>query len=100
MIKVKFWGTRGSIATPGKNTSRYGGNTSCVELRVDDQVLVFDAGTGFRVLGLQLAKEFSKKPLTLRLFVSHTHWDHIQGFPFFMPAYDSKNRIFIYGPPG
>jgi len=100
MIKVKFWGTRGSIATPGKNTSRYGGNTSCVELRVDNQVLVFDAGTGFRVLGLQLAKEFSKRPLTVRLFVSHTHWDHIQGFPFFMPAYDSKNRIFIYGPPG
>jgi phosphoribosyl 1,2-cyclic phosphodiesterase len=100
MIKVKFWGTRGSIATPGKKTARYGGNTSCVEIRADRQLFVFDAGTGFRELGLHLQREFSTKPITLRLFISHTHWDHIQGFPFFMPAYSSKNRVYIYGPPG
>ena len=100
MIKVTFWGTRGSIATPGKKTARYGGNTSCVELRADGQVFVFDAGTGIREFGLRLIKEFASKPLTLHLFVSHTHWDHIQGFPFFLPAYDEKNQIFVYGPAG
>ena len=100
MFKVKFWGTRGSIATPGKKTARYGGNTSCVELRADGQIFIFDAGTGIRELGLRLIKEFSSKPLTLHLFVSHTHWDHIQGFPFFLPAYNKRNRIFVYGPAG
>ncbi len=100
MMKVKFWGTRGSIATPGKKTARYGGNTSCVEMRADGQIFVFDAGTGIREFGLHLEREFKSKPLTLHLFISHTHWDHIQGFPFFLPAYDEKNQIFVYGPAG
>ncbi|MBI3005875.1 MAG: MBL fold metallo-hydrolase [Ignavibacteriales bacterium] len=100
MIKAKFWGTRGSIATPGKKTARYGGNTSCVEVRADGQLFVFDAGTGIRELGLRLEKEFRSKPLTVHIFISHTHWDHIQGFPFFLPAYEDKNQIFVYGPAG
>jgi phosphoribosyl 1,2-cyclic phosphodiesterase len=100
MMKVRFWGTRGSIATPGPSTMRYGGNTSCVELRTGDHILVFDAGTGIRELGNQLLKEFASRPLTLHVFISHTHWDHIQGFPFFLPAYELKNTIHLYGPPG
>jgi len=100
VIKVRFWGTRGSIATPGKSTMRYGGNTSCVEVRSGDHVLVFDAGTGIRDLGNKLVQEFNSRPLTVHLFISHTHWDHIQGFPFFLPAYQQQNRIHIYGPPG
>jgi phosphoribosyl 1,2-cyclic phosphodiesterase len=100
MMKVRFWGTRGSIATPGKSTMRYGGNTSCVELRHGDQIFILDAGTGIRELGNQLLSEFPTQPLTLHVFISHTHWDHIQGFPFFLPAYQAKNTIHLYGPPG
>ncbi|HEY5614791.1 MAG TPA: MBL fold metallo-hydrolase [Bacteroidota bacterium] len=100
MITVRFWGTRGSIATPGPKTLKYGGNTSCVEVRVKNHILVFDAGTGIRELGIRLLEEFKSKPISLHLFISHTHWDHIQGFPFFLPAYDKRNKISIYGPPG
>ncbi len=100
MMRVTFWGTRGSVATPGKSTTRYGGNTSCVEIRSKDQILIFDAGTGIRELGLKILKEFDTKPLTLHLFITHTHWDHIQGFPFFLPAYSADNRVHVYGPPG
>lgn len=100
MIRVKFWGTRGSIASPGKKTAYYGGNTSCVELRSGNHLLVFDAGTGIRELGLYLEKKYASKPLFVHLFISHTHWDHIQGFPFFLPAYSSQNSITVYGPPG
>jgi phosphoribosyl 1,2-cyclic phosphodiesterase len=100
MMTTRFWGTRGSIATPGRSTLRYGGNTSCVEVRVNNQILVFDAGTGIRDLGMQLLEEFGTKPFSLHLFISHTHWDHIQGFPFFLPAYAKKNKISVYGPPG
>ncbi|HTY38869.1 MAG TPA: MBL fold metallo-hydrolase [Bacteroidota bacterium] len=100
MMNVRFWGTRGSIATPGASTMRYGGNTSCVELRAGSNVIIFDAGTGIRELGNQLLKEFAGKPLTIHVFISHTHWDHIQGFPFFLPAYEKKNTIHLYGPPG
>ncbi|MGB2867915.1 MAG: MBL fold metallo-hydrolase [Bacteroidota bacterium] len=100
MIRVKFWGTRGSIASPGKKTAYYGGNTSCVELRSGKHILVFDAGTGIRELGLYLEKKHASKPLVVHLFISHTHWDHIQGFPFFLPAYSSQNSITVYGPPG
>lgn len=99
-MKVRFWGTRGSIATPGAATLRYGGNTSCVEVRAKDHILVFDAGTGIHNLGVQLSKEFPSTPITVHVFISHTHWDHIQGFPFFLPAYGRQNRIIIYGPPG
>ena len=100
MMKVRFWGTRGSIATPGPSTAKYGGNTSCVELRADDQIIVFDAGTGIRELGIHLIQEFKSRPLTLHIFISHTHWDHIQGFPFFLPAYEVQNKVSLYGPPG
>ncbi|MBI3110706.1 MAG: MBL fold metallo-hydrolase [Ignavibacteriales bacterium] len=100
MMNVRFWGTRGSIATPGASTMRYGGNTSCVEVRSNNHILVFDAGTGIRGLGNSLISEFSSQPLTVHLFISHTHWDHIQGFPFFLPAYKRQSTIHIYGPPG
>jgi phosphoribosyl 1,2-cyclic phosphodiesterase len=97
---VRFWGTRGSIATPGPSTMKYGGNTSCVEVRAGNEILIFDAGTGIRDLGIRLQKEFGKNPFTVHLFLSHTHWDHIQGFPFFSPAYQRNAQINVYGPPG
>lgn len=96
VFKVKFWGTRGSIATPGPATMRYGGNTSCVEVRCGGQVLLLDCGTGAREAGLALMSEFKGRPLHVHIFVSHTHWDHIQGFPFFVPAYVPGNRVTIY----
>jgi phosphoribosyl 1,2-cyclic phosphodiesterase/CheY-like chemotaxis protein len=99
-MTVTFWGVRGSIATPGPATTRFGGNTSCVELRCGTDILIFDAGTGIRELGQALLKEFEGRPLTLHLFISHTHWDHIQGFPFFMPAYQSTTTINVYGASG
>src|SRR5919198_586701 len=99
-LGVKFWGTRGSIAAPGPATTIYGGNTSCVEVRAGEDILILDSGTGIRELGLALMKEFHNRPLTVHLFISHTHWDHIQGFPFFMPAYASGTTILLYGAPG
>ena len=95
--RVKFWGVRGSIASPGPSTIFYGGNTSCVEVRADGQIIVLDAGTGIRALGLSLAQEFNGTPLNLTLLLTHTHWDHIQGFPFFVPAYNPKNNVRILG---
>ena len=83
---VRFWGVRGSIPTPGKDTVRYGGNTTCLELRIQDELIVIDAGSGIRPLGGALLKEFGKDPISLTLLNTHTHWDHIQGFPFFAPA--------------
>ena len=80
-MQVRFWGTRGSIATPGPTTLRYGGNTSCVEGRLEDgALLIFDAGTGLRALGHALLAH--PGPVRAHLFLSHTHWDHIQGLPF------------------
>ena len=95
-IRVKFWGTRGSIPAPGPNTVRYGGNTACVEVRYKGHILIFDAGSGIRVLGSELTNEFGNRPIGVHLFISHTHWDHIQGFPFFAPSYVAGNRISIY----
>jgi len=91
---VKFWGTRGSIPTPGSKTRRYGGNTSCVELRIDETLFVCDGGTGLRELGVEL--ESRNEPVTAHLFFSHTHWDHIQGFPFFTPAYLPGSTLHVY----
>ncbi len=96
-VRIKFWGTRGSIAVPGPGTLRYGGNTTCVELRADGEIIVLDAGSGIRPLGVALQTEFQTEPIKLSLLITHAHWDHIQGFPFFKPAYDSKNEISIFG---
>jgi len=93
---LHFWGTRGSIATPGPKTLRYGGNTSCVEVRHGQRILMLDCGTGAREMGVALHREFGEKPLEVDLFVSHAHWDHIQGFPFFPPIYQCGNKIRIY----
>ena len=94
---MKFWGVRGSIPTPGPNTVRYGGNTSCVEVRSGDEIIILDAGTGLRALGQSLLAEFKNQPLNLTLLLTHTHWDHIQGLPFFGPIYDSRCRLRILG---
>lgn len=98
-MKVKFWGVRGSIATPGESTVRYGGNTSCVELQLDDGTLIIlDAGTGIRNLGEYLTSKGGK--VDAYLLISHPHCDHIQGFPFFRPAFSNGNLITIFGPDG
>ena len=96
---VTFWGTRGSISTPGRITEKYGGNTPCVTVSHQDTTIIVDAGTGIRNLGLELLREANGKgaPLTLHLFLSHTHWDHIQGLPFFQPAYRESTKLTIYG---
>jgi phosphoribosyl 1,2-cyclic phosphodiesterase/ActR/RegA family two-component response regulator len=94
---LRFWGVRGSIPTPGIQTAMFGGNTSCVEVRVGDQVIILDAGSGIRALGQALMGEFRDKPLNITMLVTHTHWDHIQGFPFFIPAYNPKVNVRIVG---
>ncbi len=97
-MRVRFWGTRGSIPTPGRATARFGGNTSCVEvLAADGTCLVLDCGTGARQLGLAL---LAAGPPPIHLLLSHTHWDHIQGFPFFAPAYLPGTILDIYAAPG
>lgn len=90
---LKFWGARGSIPTPGADTVRYGGNTSCVEVRSGGEIIILDAGTGLRGLGNALAAEFKKRPLHLTMLITHTHWDHIQGLPFFAPIYNPHCRM-------
>ena len=96
---VRFWGTRGSIPTPGEKTAKYGGNTSCVELRFGDAVFICDGGTGLRELGMDLMRRpRAATGIHGHMFFSHPHWDHIQGVPFFTPAYDAKNTFHIYGP--
>ena len=94
MIQVRFWGVRGSIPTPGSATVEIGGNTSCVEMRAGGRLLIFDGGTGLRLLGNSL---LSNMPLEAWIFFSHVHWDHIQGFPFFTPAFVAGNVIHLYG---
>jgi len=94
---VKFWGVRGSIPTPGPATRRYGGNTSCVEVRSPEAHFICDAGSGIRELGVSLARAARGKPITSHLMLSHAHWDHIQGFPFFGPAYNPTTTLRVYG---
>lgn len=96
---ITFWGTRGSIPTPGPNTARYGGNTPCVAVAGRaDQLVILDAGSGIRPLGQQLARE-AASGASLDILLSHTHWDHIQGLPFFQPLYAKGNSVRIYGAP-
>jgi phosphoribosyl 1,2-cyclic phosphodiesterase len=95
-MHVKVWGTRGSISTPGKETIRYGGNTPCVEVRLTNgELLILDAGTGIRKLGESLIER--GESIKAYIFISHPHWDHIQGFPFFKPAFVSGNELTIVG---
>ena len=97
-MEVRFWGTRGSLPTPGPQTVRFGGNTVCVEVRTGaGHVFIFDCGTGARPLGDALT---AQAPVSASILFSHTHWDHIQGFPFFTPAFDPRNTIALYGPQG
>jgi phosphoribosyl 1,2-cyclic phosphodiesterase/ActR/RegA family two-component response regulator len=95
--RLKFWGVRGSIPVPGSSTVRYGGNTSCIEVRADGEIIVLDAGSGMRALGIALEEEFGSRRIKLTLLISHTHWDHIQGLPFFLPAYNEKNSLRVLG---
>lgn len=93
-FNVQFWGVRGSIPSPGLETVRYGGNTPCVSMQVGGKRLIFDAGTGLHVLGQSL---LPKMPVEGHIFFTHSHWDHIQGFPFFTPAFIGGNKFHIYG---
>ncbi len=98
-VRVHFWGCRGSVATPGPETAHYGGNTPCVTVTDGRTSLILDAGTGIRRLGARLQAEAAGDPLELHLLLTHTHWDHIQGFPFFVPAFQPRTIIHIYGMP-
>lgn len=94
-LTVKFWGVRGSVPTPGADTVRYGGNTACVEILLAGHRIVFDGGTGLRVLGKHLLE--APQPVAAHIFFTHTHWDRIQGFPFFGPAFIAGNHFDVYG---
>ncbi|WP_028584135.1 MBL fold metallo-hydrolase [Desulfogranum mediterraneum] len=101
MIQVKFWGVRGSIPCPGPNTMKYGGNTACIELRFPEvnRHIIIDAGSGIRELANSMLKnDLPKGPISTEIYLSHTHWDHIMGFPFFVPAYIPGTTIKVYGP--
>lgn len=91
---VQFWGVRGSIPSPGPHTVRYGGNTPCVEMQAGGKRLIFDGGTGLHVLGQSLLRQM---PLEGHIFFTHSHWDHMQGFPFFVPGFVKGNNFHIYG---
>ncbi|MDR2549498.1 MAG: MBL fold metallo-hydrolase [Desulfobulbus sp.] len=101
MIQVKFWGVRGSIPCPGPRTMKYGGNTACIELRFPEvnRHIIIDAGSGIRELAnYMLAHDLPKGPISTEIYLSHTHWDHIMGFPFFVPAYIPGTRLKVFGP--
>jgi phosphoribosyl 1,2-cyclic phosphodiesterase len=101
MIKIRLWGVRGSIPCPGPHTVTYGGNTACIEIRIgeEERLLIIDAGSGIRQLGDYLMKnDLPKGPIRTKIFLSHTHWDHIMGFPFFTPIFIPGSELEIYGP--
>lgn len=94
-MRFKFWGVRGSIPVPGVNTVKYGGNTTCIEVRTSsDDLIILDAGTGIHALAQTLMLHL---PLTAHILITHTHWDHIQGLPFFLPIFSKNNQVNIYG---
>lgn len=95
-MRIKFWGVRGSTPTPQPENLRYGGNTSCVEVRAGESTYIFDCGTGFRALGHALHHGSNGRPLSAHIFVSHFHWDHIQGIPFFTPLYENAANQFFF----
>ncbi len=100
-IRVRFWGVRGSVPCPGPETVKYGGNTSCLELRFgeEDRLIVIDAGTGIRELAGHIMKnDLPKGPIKTELFLTHTHWDHIMGFPFFIPIFVPNTELKVFGP--
>lgn len=100
-MKIKFWGVRGSIPCPGPSTQKFGGNGACLELRVGakNRIVVIDAGSGIRELGNHLMKnDLPNGPIAADLFLSHTHWDHIMGFPYFTPIYVPGSKLKVYGP--
>lgn len=98
LMKIKFWGTRGSIPVPGQETIKYGGNTTCLEMTLESgKKVIIDAGTGIRPLGNKLLEE--KAPIDIHLLITHIHWDHILGFPFFDPLYEPTTKISIEGFP-
>ena len=97
-LTVRFWGTRGSIPSPGAGTVRYGGNTPCVELRTEEgRLIILDAGTGIRELGRSLTERANGAAIEGDIFLTHAHWDHIQGIPFFAPLFRKGNRFTIWG---
>ncbi len=95
-MRVKFWGVRGSTPTPERRNSRYGGNTPCIEIRLaNGTLIVLDCGSGLRGLGKSLLREFGERPIHAYVFLTHFHWDHIQGIPFFLPLY-RKGNVFLF----
>jgi phosphoribosyl 1,2-cyclic phosphodiesterase len=99
-MKLRFWGVRGSTPTPTAENFRYGGNTSCLEIRTaQGEIIIFDCGTGLRLFGKQLLREFGPKSIEAYVFLSHYHWDHIQGIPFFEPLYNPESRFYFHSFP-
>lgn len=97
-FKLCFWGVRGSYPTPGPNTVRHGGNTSCIEVQAGTHTLIFDAGSGIIRLGNELLQRAEGKPLHISLFITHGHGDHLVGFPFFAPLYEAQTTFDCFGP--
>ncbi len=100
-MKVRFWGVRGSIPCPGPQTQKYGGNGACIELRIgsEERLVIIDAGSGIRTLGNYLMQhDLPRGPIKAEIFLSHTHWDHIMGFPYFIPIYVPGTQLKVYGP--
>ena len=99
MFSVRFWGVRGSIPCPGPETVIYGGNTACLEIRANNRLLIIDCGTGIRPLGVKLlSADYNKGPVDADIFITHTHWDHIMGFPMFTPIFIPQTKLRFHGP--